>query len=71
MLDLLFVSIIYKNGCILVFIICRRGNDSQVAVQLLEEVVVQSESNLQLSVSDINGGLTEWSNSIDKNFPLY
>lgn len=50
-----------------IFVICRRGNDSQLAVPVLEKALYSSV----LSVSDIRGGLTEWRNSVDKEFPLY
>lgn len=54
------------------FVICRRGNDSQVAVQLLTERMAQSGgSPLNLSVSDIKGGLAEWSKCVDEDFPTY
>ena len=46
------------------FVICRRGNDSQVAVKLLKD-------HLGSKVKDISGGLTEWANTIDTQFPIY
>ncbi len=46
--------------------ICRRGNDSQYAVNLLKENI-----NNKLNIKDVIGGLHEWHDSIDKNFPKY
>ena len=47
-----------------VFVICRRGVDSQTAVeQLLEEGVP--------NVYHITGGLASWSESVDRTFPIY
>ena len=48
-----------------VIVVCRRGNDSQLAVRLLK-------SNTALSnVVDIIGGLAQWSKSVDPTLPLY
>ena len=46
------------------YVVCRRGNDSQVAVQKL----------LKLGISnafDLEGGLQQWSNQVDSTFPIY
>lgn len=49
------------------FVVCRRGNDSQLAVQKLQSVF----SDVPVIIKDIVGGLTAWSNDVDKNFPIY
>lgn len=46
------------------YVICRRGNDSQMAVQVLRE-------NGFIYASDIIGGFESWVKEIDPNFPLY
>lgn len=59
-----------------VYVVCRRGNDSQMAVQLLQrhneevtaEVTVQGGG---VCIKDILGGLAEWTNAIDPHFPHY
>ena len=59
-----------------VYVVCRRGNDSQMAVQLLQrhneevtaEVTVQAGG---VCIRDILGGLVEWTNAIDPHFPKY
>lgn len=43
-------------------VVCRRGNDSQRAVQLLRE-------RLQCPVVDLQGGLLRWSSTADPTFP--
>nr|KAJ3398156.1 Molybdenum cofactor synthesis protein 3 [Polyrhizophydium stewartii] len=47
-----------------VYAICRRGNDSQLAVQKLK---VRGIAN----ALDVIGGLREWSRSIDPTFPSH
>jgi adenylyltransferase and sulfurtransferase len=47
-----------------VFVVCRRGNDSQLAVKYLKE-------ELQIVSKDLIGGLHAWSRRVDSNFPIY
>ncbi|CAG8562448.1 3451_t:CDS:10 [Paraglomus brasilianum] len=47
-----------------VYVICRRGNDSQPAVRILKE-------KLQGTVKDIIGGLHRWATDVDESFPIY
>ncbi|KAI8923963.1 hypothetical protein BC831DRAFT_14474 [Entophlyctis helioformis] len=47
-----------------VFVVCRRGNDSQMAVRTLKAGGIES-------AFDIIGGLEEWSRTIDPTFPNY
>ena len=49
-----------------IVIICRRGNDSQKAVNSLK-----SKISANLVIKDIIGGLYAWSDQIDSNFPKY
>ncbi|XP_053697996.1 adenylyltransferase and sulfurtransferase MOCS3 [Sabethes cyaneus] len=51
-----------------VFVICRRGNDSQLAVQHLTPIF--KEHGLD-PPKDIIGGLHAWTHNIDKCFPIY
>lgn len=48
-----------------VYFLCRRGNDSQLAVKKFQTFYPN------LSAKDIIGGLHEWTNIIDSNFPKY
>lgn len=50
----------FENDAI---IICRRGNDSQRAVQILRE--------LGILTKDVKGGLTAWATLDDVSFPTY
>jgi adenylyltransferase/sulfurtransferase len=47
-----------------VYVVCRRGNDSQRAVSLLGERGFVGAKNIQ-------GGLLEWARTIDPAFPIY
>uniref|UniRef100_A0A336M9W7 Adenylyltransferase and sulfurtransferase MOCS3 homolog n=1 Tax=Culicoides sonorensis TaxID=179676 RepID=A0A336M9W7_CULSO len=48
-----------------IFVVCRRGNDSQLAVQRLKTIFDK------MSFKDIVGGLHAWTKNIDSNFPMY
>ena len=50
-----------------IILVCRRGNDSQKAVNLLKDNI----KNLSLDIKDITGGLHAWSDKIDNKFPKY
>lgn len=50
-----------------VFVVCRRGNDSQRAVRLLQSKFAE----LSIEIKDIKGGLHQWSKEVDPAFPLY
>ncbi|KAI8636757.1 adenylyltransferase [Parasitella parasitica] len=47
-----------------VYVICRLGNDSQVAVRMMQKAGIDRSK-------DIIGGLLKWSKSIDSTFPIY
>jgi adenylyltransferase/sulfurtransferase len=50
-------------------VICKLGNDSQKAVQVLEKM---SGSEVDfVTVKDICGGLMAWAQKIDPSFPQY
>lgn len=46
------------------YVMCRRGNDSQRAVQYLHEIGLTS-------AKDIVGGLESWVRDVDPGFPIY
>ncbi|XP_043477673.1 adenylyltransferase and sulfurtransferase MOCS3 [Leptopilina heterotoma] len=50
-----------------VFILCRRGNDSQKAVKILQNKL----PDCKLKIKDIIGGLHAWTTEIDQRFPIY
>ncbi|KAM9120815.1 adenylyltransferase and sulfurtransferase MOCS3 [Pangshura tecta] len=52
-----------------VYVICKLGNDSQKAVQVLQEL---SDKELgTILAKDIRGGLMAWASKIDPSFPQY
>ncbi|GKD48004.1 adenylyltransferase and sulfurtransferase, partial [Tanacetum coccineum] len=46
------------------YLVCRRGNDSQSAVDLLHKAGFTS-------AKDIVGGLDSWAHDVDQRFPTY
>uniref|UniRef100_A0A3P9JGN4 Adenylyltransferase and sulfurtransferase MOCS3 n=1 Tax=Oryzias latipes TaxID=8090 RepID=A0A3P9JGN4_ORYLA len=52
-----------------VYVVCKLGNDSQKAVQLLEKM--SGEEVDGITVKDIAGGLMAWAKMIDPSFPRY
>ena len=46
------------------YVVCRRGNDSQIAVDKLRKAGIEN-------VFDLKGGLQQWSKEIDETFPIY
>lgn len=52
-----------------VFVVCKLGNDSQKAVQVLEKM--SGRDIEEVTLKDISGGLMAWANKIDPSFPQY
>lgn len=50
-----------------VIVVCRRGNDSQLAVKSLQK----SLQDLNVTIKDLSGGLYAWASEVDPDFPLY
>lgn len=48
-----------------VYVVCRLGNDSQIAARALRDVTDGHQ------VKDVIGGLRAWSRDVDRNFPVY
>ena len=62
--------LLYIYICVVcVYVCCRRGNDSQVAVSLLKEMLREAVTCFKLL--DLIGGLHSWSDVIDPTFPKY
>ena len=63
------------------YVVCHHGNDSQLAVKLLQEKLPirlrrgendsNSSTHVECLVKDIDGGLAEWSKVVDCKFPKY
>lgn len=56
--------LILKGHCLAVYVVCRLGNDSQLAVQILQKHGIEN-------ARDIAGGLYKWATDIDDTFPIY
>ncbi|KAL2099131.1 hypothetical protein ACEWY4_005611 [Coilia grayii] len=52
-----------------VYVVCKQGNDSQKAVQILEQMSGQEVDSV--TVKDISGGLMSWAQKIEPSFPQY
>jgi adenylyltransferase/sulfurtransferase len=52
-----------------VFVVCRRGNDSQLSVKKMKQLGVDYGG--KRFVGDIRGGLEAWRKSVDGDFPDY
>lgn len=48
-----------------IFVVCRRGNDSQIAVQHMTRRFPNH------SICDLEDGMHAWTKLVDKNFPIY
>jgi len=67
LLDALLAEIRSQKTSLPVYVVCRRGNDSQIAVQKLKNYFVNS----QIQIKDIAGGLYAWEKTVDPDFPIY
>ncbi|KAH8094572.1 hypothetical protein BXZ70DRAFT_948062 [Cristinia sonorae] len=55
----------YADESSVVYVVCRLGNDSQLAVDALRGTAVQG------IVKDLIGGLRAWAKDVDPSFPVY
>ena len=53
-----------------IYILCRFGNDCQLAVQKMKSWA-QSSGRKEFQIRDIRGGLEAWRNEVDPDFPEY
>lgn len=60
--DPLVAAPYHKN----IYVVCRLGNDSQVAAETLRKELTEN-----FEVKDLIGGLRAWSQEIDERFPVY
>ncbi|KAJ8044323.1 Adenylyltransferase and sulfurtransferase MOCS3 [Holothuria leucospilota] len=51
-----------------VVVLCRRGNDSQKAIECLK---TRMSSEIPVTLKDVIGGLSAWSLQVDPDFPQY
>ncbi|KZT19236.1 hypothetical protein NEOLEDRAFT_1078317 [Neolentinus lepideus HHB14362 ss-1] len=63
-------SAIQGDGVKEVYVVCRLGNDSQIAASTLcERVALGKDHNVV--VKDVIGGLRAWTRDVDPRFPIY
>ena len=53
-----------------VVVVCRLGNDSQLAAQALRSISADNDAQ-SVEIYDLIGGLRSWSKEVDKEFPVY
>ena len=54
-----------KNDTEVIYVVCRLGNDSQIAAASLRDI---TES---MVIKDLTGGIRAWSEQVDPTFPIY
>ena len=52
-----------------IYVMCRKGNASQIAVKFLKDSKVDVDSNIE--IKDIIGGIEAWAAEVDPSVPLY
>ncbi|KAF1914235.1 molybdopterin biosynthesis protein moeB [Ampelomyces quisqualis] len=52
-----------------IFVVCRKGNDSQISVQKMKQLGLDHGG--KRFIGDIRGGLEAWRKSVDSDFPDY
>lgn len=63
------VERIKQDNTVPVYVICRRGNDSQIAAERI--IADLRKSKCDVVVKDVIGGLHAWAKQIDDKFPIY
>ena len=60
-----------SDGAVTV-LVCRLGNDSQIAAEALRNAMKDSvENEERAEIVDLIGGLRSWSLDVDPQFPIY
>lgn len=55
----------------LTVLVCRLGNDSQIACEALRSVSAENPEASPGRICDLVGGLRSWSKEVDPDFPIY
>ena len=58
-----YASLVFET-----YVVCRLGNDSQIAADALRSVRPEDPT---LVIKDLVGGLRAWSRDVDPGFPVY
>ncbi|KAG8817429.1 Urmylation protein [Serendipita sp. 401] len=54
-----------------IYIVCRLGNDSQIAAEALRDLRRASSGFEAVIIKDVIGGLRAWAKEVDASFPIY
>ena len=66
------MSHLRPSDCATTVLVCRLGNDSQIAAEALRNVMKDSAENEERAeIVDLIGGLRSWSLDVDPQFPIY
>jgi adenylyltransferase and sulfurtransferase len=62
-----------KNQAVETYILCRLGNDSQIAAEALRGLDRKNNPNKdsEMVIKDVIGGLKAWTKEVDPEFPEY
>jgi len=63
-------ELVEKNNVSEIYVMCRRGNASQMAVRYLKDHIDELERD-DIKIKDIIGGIEAWSAEVDPSIPLY
>jgi adenylyltransferase/sulfurtransferase len=63
-------ELVKKNNVSEIYVMCRKGNASQIAVRYLKDHIDELERD-DIEIKDIIGGIEAWSTEIDQSIPLY
>ncbi|KAM3414278.1 Adenylyltransferase and sulfurtransferase uba4 [Cercospora zeina] len=53
------------------YVVCRYGNDSQLAVKAIRDLLQHSGTEVRVNVKDIKGGFRAWKQEVDREWPEY
>lgn len=53
------------------YVVCRNGNDSQLAAKAIQDLLRNSGDDHGVTVKDIKGGFRAWREEVDKEWPDY
>ncbi|KAF2206386.1 hypothetical protein CERZMDRAFT_53168 [Cercospora zeae-maydis SCOH1-5] len=53
------------------YVVCRYGNDSQLAVKAIRDLLQHSGTEVRVNVKDIKGGFRAWKEEVDREWPDY
>ncbi|KAI1297303.1 Adenylyltransferase and sulfurtransferase MOCS3 [Halotydeus destructor] len=64
-------DILNKKPVTGIYVMCRRGNASQMAVRFLKDNIDKLDIGDDVEIKDLVGGITAWSADVDPSVPVY